>query len=227
MPRKSRVVIPHHFHHVSQYGNYNQAIFDGHEDVVFYCETINRYAVSYGLQIYAFCLMNTHVHFLVIPPESGSLARTFNTAHMQYSQYRNRKHKIRGHLWQGRFLSCVIEQTFAERTMRYIERNPVRSGIVAYPWLYKWSSARAHTDKDTSPIHLHHLSFNQYSGEWKNFLMDEDEEICRELRIKTRRGLAIGSDAYIRQLEEYCKRSFVVLNPGRPRKKQEYQISAS
>jgi putative transposase len=28
--------------------------------------------------------------------------------------------------------------------MRYIERNPVRAGLLEQPWAYPWSSAQAH-----------------------------------------------------------------------------------
>ena len=54
--------------------------------------------------------------------------------------------------------------------------------------------------------------------EWQEYLHAEDEQIVNELRLKTQRGLALGSEGFIKRLEKKLDRSLACLNPGRPRK---------
>jgi putative transposase len=145
MPRKARIVLEGVAHHITQRGNYRQNIFEDDEDKKVYLEFICKYAKDYDLKIYAFCLMTNHVHFIGIPKNSDSLAFTFKYSHMRYSQYFNKKHKRVGHLWQGRFFSCPLGEKHLAQAMRYVERNPVRTRMVKYPWEYLWSSAGVHS----------------------------------------------------------------------------------
>ncbi len=72
------------------------------------------------------------------------MARSFNQAHMRYSQYFNGKIGQRGHLWQGRFYSCPLDGVHLYAAIRYVERNPVRAGLVERSEDYPWSSALNH-----------------------------------------------------------------------------------
>ena len=88
--------------------------------------------------------MDNHVHFIVVPSDTDSLAKTFNQAHMRYSQYHNEKTGKRGHLWQGRFYPCPLHEVHLYTAIRYVERNPVRAGLVNQGEDYPWSSALSH-----------------------------------------------------------------------------------
>jgi len=58
-----------------------------------------------------------------------------------YTQWHNRRHKRRGHLWEDRFKSVIVEDGNMARTLSaYIQLNPVRSGYVQQPEEYRWSS---------------------------------------------------------------------------------------
>lgn len=144
MPRIGRIVVPDLAHHVTQRGNYQQNVFEKETDYKQYCHWMSKYAELYGLDILAFCLMTNHVHFIVVPQQEDSLARAFSTVHMRYAQYMNKKREVRGHLWQGRFYSCILDEAHLYCAIRYVERNPVRAKMVRDPWDYFWSSAQWH-----------------------------------------------------------------------------------
>ena len=58
-----------------------------------------------------------------------------------YTQWHNTVHKRKGHLWEDRFKSVIVEDGVACRTMAaYIDLNPVRAGMVDDPAGYRWSS---------------------------------------------------------------------------------------
>jgi hypothetical protein len=83
------------------------------------------------------------------------VARVFNIVHMRYAHYINRQRRVRGHLWQGRFYSCLLDDKHLYRAIRYIERNPVRAKIAKEAGKYEWSSARDHLQlRDKPPIKL-------------------------------------------------------------------------
>jgi len=174
MPRQARIVLSGYLHHVTQRGNYRQNIFFEDQDRAIYLKYLNENAQKYGVQIYAFCLMDNHVHFIVKPIEKNSLAKTFRVVHQRYSLYLNNRLKQFGHRWQSRFYSCVLLGEHIVKAMRYVERNPVRAGMVQMPWQYAWSSARAHLGKKYKIITLSNIDDNYHVGSWKNYIAKED-----------------------------------------------------
>ena len=134
MPRIARITELGMPHHITQRGNYRQRVFEKNEDFEKYVELVNECSGKFGLKILAYCLMNNHVHFVAIPTEKEALAKTFNTAHMRYAQYCNKKKKACGHLWQGRFFSSILDEQYLLEAVRYVERNPVRAKMVKKAW---------------------------------------------------------------------------------------------
>src|SRR3989338_6270468 len=94
--------------------------------------------------------MPNHVHYIAIPQKDDSLAKTFNTCRMRYSQYFNKKKRSFGHLWQGRFYSCVLDEPHLYAAIRYIENNPVRARLAKRAEDWDWSSARYHITGEKS-----------------------------------------------------------------------------
>ncbi len=219
MPRQARIVIPNTPHHITQRGNYQQKIFNYKYHYMQYCEWINDYALKYNLNIFAYCLMNNHVHFVVAPMEKADLAEVFKTVHMRYANYINKQKQVKGHLWQGRFYSCVLDDAHLYRAIRYVENNPVREKKVKNAWEYKWSSAPDHAgNRKKAPIKLTNYEAVK-PEEWKSYLKENDPEMVNEIRLKTKRGLVIGADKFIKSLEKKLNRSLKCLGQGRPKKK--------
>ena len=178
MPRQPRVVIKGMPHHVTQRGNYQQMVFENHEDFRKYCCLAATYADEYGIEIMAYCLMSNHVHFIVIPLSKDSLARFFGLIQTRYSQYKNKQKEKKGHLWQGRFYSNALDNVHLLRAIRYVERNPVQAQIVEHAWDYVWSSARYHTGMDKDPIiktvgTQKIVELTRYKN-WEEYLQEED-----------------------------------------------------
>ena len=222
MPRLARVVAPGLPHHVTQRGNYQQDVFDDDNDRRRYLTWVDEYSRKYHLSIIAYCLMTNHVHFIVVPKNEDSIARTFNVAHMVYSQYRNQKIGATGHLWQGRFFSCVMDEKHLVATARYIERNPVRANMVKEPCYYPWSSAKDHTINQRvwtfdNPELFNYIDIAQ--NQWKEFIStpDEEDEVSM-IRRHTMSGRPLGSDLFINKLEKVFGGRLRALPVGRPRK---------
>lgn len=225
MPRKKRIVIPNLAHHVTQRGNYRQNIFHRDRDFRNYLYWMQNYALKYKVSIIAYCLMNNHVHFIVVPNNEQGLARLFNSVHMRYCQYKNKENNRKGHLWQGRFFSCILSAGHLYRAVRYVEQNPVRAKMVEKAWHYIWSSARQHVGLEESPIIKTDdprkiLKILNYVSNWKSYLEKRDDEIRKEIINKTQKGLVVGSKEFILKLEQRVGVVLRELKRGRPRRAQ-------
>jgi len=221
MPRTARVVAPGFPHHVTQRGNYRQTVFEEDSDRVKYLAWIKNYSEKCGLKIWAYCLMSNHVHFIAVPSRPDSLARTFNQAHMRYSQYFNLKKGQKGHLWQGRFYSCILDEVHLFTAARYIENNPVRAGLVKRAEDYPWSSAASHINGVDDPVLSGDLPLLDLVTDWREFLaLDEDEKTLKNLRNCTQSGRPAGSDDFTGILEGILGVSIKTRAVGRPRKKR-------
>ena len=139
----------------------------------------------------------------------------------QYSAYRHAAQKLRGHLWQGRFFSCVLDDDHWATALRYVEMNPVRARLCPAAADYRWSSARAHLDLAPPPAWLDTAQFQRHwptPAHWQQSLATLTRREAATLRQATRADTALGSDEFITQLEQ---RYGIQLRPqplGRPRK---------
>ena len=188
-----------------------------------YLQLLQEQTDKYGLEVVSYCLMGNHVHLVAIPHETQSLARAVGRTHFRYTQYINRFHKRSGHLWQGRFYSCALDDRHLWLAMRYVELNPVRAGLCRKPWRYEWSSAAVHTDKkaESELLDLRHW-YEQISAEaWRKELANRltDGELQR-LRLRTHTGRPLGNDGFLSKLEILLGRRVRPLPVGRPKKAQ-------
>ena len=127
MARLARVIAPGMPHHVTQRGNRRQQTFFGEEDYQHCLELISRFCRAEQVASWAYCLMPNHVHLIVVPQSAESPRRAIGEAHRRYTRRINFREGWRGHLWQGRFASSVMDEDHLLTAARYVELNPLRS----------------------------------------------------------------------------------------------------
>ena len=219
MPRIARVVCSDTPYHVTQRGNYRQDIFEEESDREKYMEFFMMYKEKYKVKLYAWCLMSNHVHFVVEPSTEDGLAKVFNNTNMRYSQYFNRKRGLAGHLFQGRFFSCVLDSDHLYEAIRYVELNPLRAGISNRPDAYRWSSARKHLTGKGDVV-LNDVSKHLEIEDWRAYLKEKmDDEIVKRIRANTKTGRPSGNDKFIKKIEKKTGINFTFKKVGRPKKK--------
>ena len=141
MPRRSRIVVPGCAHHVTQRGNHRADVFRDDADRFHYIRLLHEHATAHDVWLWTYTLMTNHIHLIVVPQSATALSEAFRNAHSIYGRWFNKKYGLSGHLWQGRFYSCVLSESHLWAAVRYVERNPVRAGIVDRAEDYRWSSA--------------------------------------------------------------------------------------
>lgn len=132
-----------------------------------------------------------------------------------------RVNKSAGHLWQGRFFSCVLDERHLYSGIRYIENNPVRARIATRAEEYQWSSARGHVQGKTDPVLPEDCYIVERLRDWSAYLREKEEaSLVEEIRKNTKTGRPCGDDEFIVRLEELIGRRLSPLPWGRPRKTQ-------
>ena len=218
MSRIARVVIPGLPHHITQRGNRREDVFSDDADRQAYLNGIRQAFRAYSVRVWAYCFMSNHVHFVAVPEQDDSLALAFRDAHAVYATSFNRKNQTCGHLWQGRFFSTPLDEQHVWYAVRYVERNPVRAGMVCRAEEYSWSSARAHCGLGDDSLLSNDCPCIVPAASWHEWLAIDAPEETELLREKTRTGRPCGSDDFTTRLEQQLARS---LRPSpRGRKKR-------
>jgi putative transposase len=216
MPRIPRIVFTGYPHHITQRGNYKQKTFTGKVDYKWYLKLVKKYSSEYELSLLAYCLMPNHVHFIVIPKNADSLAKTFGVCHTLYSQYYNKKNLLTGHLWQGRFYSCVLDEKHLYAVIRYVETNPVRAELVRRPEDWEWSSAGYHLKQTSSKLPLEKIDNFANIYDWQKYLQIEDETVTTKIRTSTLTGRPLGDETFVTKLERLIGKQLKPPPQGRP-----------
>ena len=221
MPRLARAIAVGFAHHITQRGNNRQDVFFVDDDRQVYLELLKEQADKYGLTLSGYCLMSNHVHIIATPQAEDSLARAVGRTHFRYTQYINRFHRRSGHLWQGRFYSCALDERHFLLAMRYVESNPVHAGLCRKPWRYKWSSAAVHVvaGARSDVLDLSAWYEDISAAQWRKALSTKlsDADFVR-IRSSTHTGRPLGGDSFLSKLERTLGRRVRPLPIGRPKK---------
>jgi len=220
MPRIARIIAPGYPHHITQRGNNRATVFFDDEDRQIYLKLLTIYAHKHSMQIWAYCLMNNHIHLLAVPKTETALARGIGLTNQIYTQYLNRKLNHSGRIWQNRFFSCVVEnEQYLWAVTRYIERNPLKVGMVKNPEVYRWSSAKAHmTGAEDAVLGSASWLITSERSAYAEFVRAGDDEMDEAIRKATSTGRPLGSEKFIETLEFQKKRPLKPKKLGRPRK---------
>jgi len=142
MPRTGRIQLPDYPHHIVQHGQIRQAVFATEADYRYYLETLHVRKLEYDVRDFACCLMTNRVHLLLQPPcDAYRLGLLMKRLAGRQTRCVNRLRGTSGTLWESRYKSGPFQTgRYLLACCRYIELNPVRTGIVEHPGRYRWSS---------------------------------------------------------------------------------------
>ncbi len=226
MPRKPRLVLPGVPQHVIQRGHNREPCFYSEDDYVRYLDNLYQAAELNQVAIHAYVLMTNHVHLLVTPAQTHSIAHMMQDTGRKYVRYINTRYKRSGSLWEGRYKASVIDsECYLLTCMRYIEMNPVRASMVAHPGEYRWSSYHSNAGfKYNSKLTPHpiykrlgeDIERQQYAyGELFSHSLDKTE--LHAIREALNQELVLGREDFKVKIEQMTKRQVRPGKPGRPR----------
>ncbi|SMD00614.1 transposase [Sporomusa malonica] len=143
LARKLRVHYEDAIYHVIARGNNKERIFERDEEKAKYLEILTGYKDRYDFRLYAYVIMDNHVH-LLLQVGKTPLAKIMQGIQQRYTQYYNWHHKHSGHVFEQRYKAFLCEQErYLMALICYIHQNPVRANLPE-GIDYRWSSHRSY-----------------------------------------------------------------------------------
>ena len=147
MARKLRIQVPGAIYHAMSRGDRREDIFRDDLDREAFLQTLADVCAKTGWQVHAFCLMPNHFHLVVETPQPNLVAgmKWFLGT---YTARFNRRHKLNGHVFAGRYKSLIVGGSggYLRTVCDYVHLNPVRARLIspdAALRSYRWSSLPA------------------------------------------------------------------------------------
>ncbi len=101
---------------------------------------LKRAKKKYSFQIGNYCIMDSHIHFILKPLNGESLSAIMQWILGVFAQKYNKSFNLHGHVWYDRFKSkIIIDFRQYLHTFVYITNNPVKAGMVGSPVDYRFS----------------------------------------------------------------------------------------
>ncbi len=218
MTRLARIVLPGIAHHVTQRGNRKLPVFFSDADRQLYLSLLQGGCARAGTRCLAWCLMDNHVHLVLVPQEPDGLRAALAETHRRYTRAINRREDWRGHLFQERFASYPMDDAHLMAAVRYVENNPVAAGLVREAGDWRWSSARSHiagaraaddplTDVTALGEHVPNWRAMLRHGLEAGELEADGEQVAETIEARLATGRPLGTSEWITAQETASGRS--------------------
>ena len=145
VPRKLRVEYPGAIYHVMNRGDRREPIFKDDVDHRRFLETLAEACGKTDWQVLAYCLMPNHFHLVVETPQANLVAGMKWFLGTYTSRF-NRRHKLFGHLFSGRYKALIVDGSgngYLRTVCDYVHLNPSRAKLLQKEEslrTYRWSS---------------------------------------------------------------------------------------
>ena len=132
MARKLRVEYPGAIYHVLNRGDRREPIFKDGQDRQAFLDALSAACARTGWQVHAYVLMPNHFHLVVETPQPNLVAgmKWFLGT---YTGRFNRRHKLFGHLFSGRYKSLLVDGSgtgYLKTVCDYVHLNPARAKLL-------------------------------------------------------------------------------------------------
>jgi putative transposase len=230
MARPLRIEFDGAFHHVMSRGNDGMALFRDNTDRLKFLELLERAIKRSNWIVHDWVLMTNHFHLAIETPEC-TLSSGMHWLLGTYAKWFNKRHNRRGHLYQDRFKSVIVDrEEYLLTVARYIALNPVKAGMVERPEDYAWCSYRARAGYENAPHWLNIDLVQSHFGAdvelaqagYRKFV-DDGLSDPRDMAEESLRKLFLGGARFLEKMQELvdqkersCEALRKQVHPGRP-----------
>jgi putative transposase len=231
MPRTARAAPGGSVFHVLNRANGRLTLFRKPEDYLAFERVLVEAHRRVPLRLLDWCVMPNHWHMVLWPRRDGEVSEFLRWLTLTHAQRWKAAHAAvgHGHLYQGRFKSFPIEADPSLLTvLRYVERNPLRAGLVTRAERWRWASCRVRLH---GPPQLAAL-LSEWPVEpprdwlgWVNTPQTAAEE--EAVRTCLRRGRPYGDQAWVRRTAQRLGLGHTLRPRGRPKGWRKHQPERS
>lgn len=221
MARQPRVDVLNTPYHVINRAVGRLRIFNTDKDYKLFLDLLTDTQKKTGMRILAFSLMPNHWHLVLFPENKGDLPKFM---HLLTNAHTRKVHTLTkttgtGPLYQGRYKSFIIgNDAHLLTVIKYVERNPVRAGLVKAVQSWKWGSAwtrHTGTAKQKQLLAECPTSLPRNYLSWVN--TNDKEDIVQRIRTSVNKGTPFGSDDWVTMMVDTHKLGATLRGTGRPK----------
>ena len=152
MPRRPRVFVAGAAYHVYCRVARGEAAFSDPREAAALVAVIRDVVREHGLSVLAWCVMGTHYH-MAVRAGRVPLWRSMRLIQGRFARGHNRRGKVLGPFWQGRYKAIVVPSArYLAQLIAYIHLNPVTAGVVRDPARHRWSGHRELLGRVAEPL---------------------------------------------------------------------------
>ncbi len=168
-----------------------------------------------AVEVWSYCLMPNHVHLILTPRDEGGMGRAMGAAHKRWAQFVNARGRWRGHLFDDRYASVVMDEAQLMTAVRYVALNPVRARLVVRAEDWPWSSVRAHLSGQDDGVVRVAPVLERVECFADLIAGDPDDAAFGALRAAEKIGRPLANKDFIDSLERMLGKAVARRAPGR------------
>jgi putative transposase len=221
MPRLARVAPGGYVYHVINRANGRLRLFKNDDDYEAFYRAVELAMQRHPIRLLGWCVMGNHWHFVAWPKQEGQLSRFFGHLSLLHATRWQAAHAAAGmgHVYQSRFKNFMIQtDEHLLAVLRYVERNPLRAGLVkrAQDWGYSSLSARLR-----GPAEMRGLLSDwpiDRPADWTR-LVNRPQTDAEEAQIleSIRRGRPFGDERWVMRMAARHNLQSTLRPRGRPK----------
>jgi putative transposase len=222
MPRSARQTPGGYVYHALNRATARLKLFRKAADYAAFLRVLDEALLRHPLRVVGYCVMPTHWHFVLWPVADGELTACLRWLTLTHSVRWHKHYNSTGsgHVYQNRFKAfAVAEDEHLLSVLRYVERNPLRAGLVQRAEDWPWSSLGcrlAGGDVGLRRLHPGPVALEANWLEWVNAPQTEGE--LEALRRSVARGCPYGSESWVQAVVQRLGLQSTIRPRGRPRK---------
>lgn len=205
MPRLPRIKVEGAIYFVSSKGLDGEAIFKDKADYHMYMELLTKYKTQHRFKLFSYCLLPDRLYLLIETGEDATISEIMHDLNSLYTKYFNGRYTKKGHLFESRFKSMLVEKANYLLSMtRHIHRLP--QDVQNYPYssyhIYvKKAGDGIEMSSETQEV-LQFLKNKDDETAYEKYCLNGDPAEIQELEKKLRRGAVVGSDSFAEEVKK-------------------------
>ncbi len=224
MPRSARQTPAGYVYHALNRGAARLKLFRKSADYAAFLHVFDQALERHPIRVLGYCLMPTHWHVVLWPAADGEVTSFLRWLTLTHSVrwHRSRHSTGGGHVYQNRFKAfAVAEDEHLLSVLRYVERNPLRAGLVRRAEEWPWSSLSCRLEGGEAAerrLQPCPVALPTNWTAWVNKAQTEAE--MEALRRSVARGRPYGAEGWVGAVVEDLGLQSTVRPRGRPRKQK-------
>ncbi len=209
MPRHLRIQLSGLHYHVIARCNNREFLLQNDEDFLHYLSVLRQVQKKHGFKLFNYELMNSHVHLFLQPSPAFPLSKTMQKIHWTYSLEYNRRKNRKAHFWMQHYQAIPVElDLYALSLMRYMNRNPIRAGMIREVGDWRWSGYHFYARAEPNSLleyHPAYLALSRDEFHRQKYYTDFVKTILpgeAGLHMKFSKARYIGSDRFGQKIKK-------------------------